>query len=84
MNEFFALMSPQDITVTAVLVGVAVAVITRRLVWHTDLKKVEKERDRWQQIAIDALMGPAQAGVKAAEIAVDVVSALPDPKKDRV
>jgi len=63
----------------SVLLLVAIAVITDKLVWHTRLKKAEADRDKWQAIAIKALMGPAQAGVRAAEVAVGVVSALPDP-----
>ena len=61
-----------------VLIIIAIAVITDKLVWHTRLTKMERDRDRWQRIAIDALTGPAQAGVRAAEVAVGVVQSLPE------
>lgn len=57
----------------------AILVITNKLIWHTRFEKLERDRDKWQRIAIDALTGPAQAGVRAAEVAVGVVSQLPDP-----
>lgn len=30
-------------------------VLTRRLVWHTDLDKIERERDHWRDIALRGL-----------------------------
>lgn len=65
------------------IILVAALIITNRLIWHTRFDKMEKDRDKWQQIAIDALTGPAQAGVRAAEVAVGVVSALPDPAQQQ-
>lgn len=62
-----------------VVVGFAVLVITDKLVWHTRLKKADARADRWEKVALEALTAGAQAGVRAAEVAVDVVSALPDP-----
>lgn len=80
MNEFLgALPSLDRLGGLSVLLLVALAVITDKLVWHTRLKKAETDRDKWQEIAVQALTGPAQAGVRAAEVAVGVVSALPDP-----
>ena len=67
------------LTAVAVLSLVALAVITDKLVWHTRLKNAEARADRWERIALDALSAGAQAGVKAAEVTADVVSALPDP-----
>jgi len=66
-----------------VLAIIAIAVITDKLVWHTRLKKAEARADRWEHIALDALAGPAQAGVRAAEVAVGVVSNIPDPQGER-
>ncbi len=62
------------------LMLVALAVITDKLVWHTRLKAAEERAQRWEKIAVDALLG-AQAGVKAAEVVADIVSSLPDPAK---
>jgi len=68
---------------TAVLALIAIAVITDKLVWHTRLKNAQKRADRWEKVALDALTAGAQAGVKAAEVAADVVSSFPDPGKPR-
>lgn len=68
--------------VTVVLL-IALAIITDKLIWHTRYKAANDRADRWEKIALDALTGPAQAGVRAAEVAVDVVSNLPDPQGDR-
>jgi len=65
------------------LVIIAIAVITDKLVWHTRYKAETARADRWERIALDALTGPAQAGVRAAEVAVGVVSNIPDPQGDR-
>lgn len=61
----------------------ALLVITDKLVWHTRLKKAEDRAERWEKVALDALNAGARAGVHAAEVAVGVVSALPDPQGDR-
>lgn len=65
------------------LLTIAILVITDKLVWHTRLKNAEQRADRWERVALDALTAGAQAGVRAAEVAVEVVSALPDPQRDR-
>lgn len=65
------------------IIGFCFAIITDKLVWHTRLKKAEDRADRWEKVALDALTAGATAGVKAAEVAVEVVSALPDPQGDR-
>lgn len=62
---------------------VAFLIITERLIWHKRFDKLQADRDKWQKIALDALMGPAQAGVRAAEVAVGVVSRIPDPEAER-
>lgn len=67
----------------SVLLLVAVGIITEKLVWHKRYDRAVKRADRWEAIALDALKTGAQAGVKAAEVAVEVVSALPDPERDR-
>lgn len=71
------------LTAVSILAVVALAVITDKLVWHTRLKEAEERADRWEKVALEALTAGAQAGVKAAEVAVGVVSAIPDPEKDR-
>ena len=82
MNELLGVPLPTLDRIGAVgtLALIALLVITDKLVWHTRLRKVERDRDKWQQIAIDALTTGAQAGVRAAEVAVGVVSSLPDPQ----
>jgi len=67
----------------AALVIIAIAVITDKLVWHTRYKAETARADRWERIALEALTGPAQAGVRAAEVAVGVVSNIPDPQAER-
>lgn len=71
-----------NLTAVGVLILVALLVITDKLVWHTRLKAARIRADRWEKVALDALMSGAQAGVKAAEVTVDVVSAMPDPSKE--
>lgn len=63
------------------VVLIALAVITEKLVWHSRLKAAEERAARWERIALEALQSGARAGVKAAEVTVGVVSALPDPAK---
>lgn len=65
----------------AVLVLVALAVITEKLVWHKRHAEVVKQRDRWQKVALEALQSGAQAGVKSAEVTAAVVAAMPDPAR---
>lgn len=71
------------LTTVVVLSAVALSVITDKLVWHTRLKKAEARADRWEAIALDALATGAQTGVRAAEVAVDVVSAIPESVEGR-
>lgn len=78
-DDIFTPSNVDNISTVGVLIIVSVAVITDKLVWHTRLKNAEKRADRWETIALEALTAGAQAGVKAAEVAVGVVSALPDP-----
>lgn len=66
-----------------VLILVALAVITDKLIWHKRYEAANQRADRWERIALEALTGPAQAGVRAAEVAVGVVSNIPDPQGDR-
>ena len=70
-----------DIGVLTVLIAIALAIITDKLVWHTRLKRAELRAERWEQIAVEALTASAQASVRAAEITAEVVSALPDPAR---
>lgn len=94
MDELFTLANLDKLGVFVVLIIVTWSVITERLVWHARVESIEaswKERvdkaearaDRWETVALEALTAGAQAGVKAAEVAVGVVSALPDPARDQ-
>lgn len=94
LSSLLSLEALDKLSTFIVLCAVALSVITDRLVWHTRVKEIEaratealeraeRRADRWEQVALDALMAGAQAGVRAAETAVDVVSALPDPAKLR-
>lgn len=67
----------------AVLCAMCYFVITGKLIWHKQVEKIEERAERWEKVAIEALTAGAEAGVKAAEVAVDVVSALPDPQGSR-
>lgn len=67
----------------AVIVLLALAVITDKLVWHTRYKRALEEIKHWQGLTMEAYKIGAQAGVQAAETAVSVVSAIPDPQGDR-
>lgn len=81
MIDYITAINIGNLPVATILVLFALAVITDKLVWHTRLKKVEDQRDRWETIALEALTAGAQAGVKAAEVTVGVVSAMPDPAR---
>lgn len=83
MDALFSLAALDRAGLVGVLMIVALGVITDKLVWHTRLKAAEERADRWESIALDALSVGAKAGVKAAEVAADVVSALPDPGKEK-
>lgn len=81
--DFLADLNVLDkITTVSVLALVAIAVITDKLVWHTRLKAETRRADKWEALALEALQIGAKAGVKAAEVTVDVVSAIPDPSRD--
>lgn len=67
-----------EVTGPAALVVVALMVITDKLIWHTRLAKVEKQRDDWQAMALRAL-GVADKMTVHAEVANEIVSKLPDP-----
>lgn len=72
-----------NIGVVGLVVFFGLLVITDKLVWHTRLKRANDRADKWERVALDALVLGAQAGVKAAEVTADVVSALPDPTRPR-
>lgn len=65
----------------AILVFVALLVITDKLVWHSRLKAVEKQRDQWQDTALRAL-GVADKMTVAGELTTEVMSRLPDPQRE--
>lgn len=70
-----------ELTGTGILVVVAILVITRKLVWHKDLRQVEKRAERWEGIALTAL-GVADKMTVQAEVANEVLTRLPDPGQD--
>lgn len=72
-----------DVTVTGVLIGIAVLVITDKLVWHKRLKAADARADRWERVALDALQTGTRAGVRAAEISSEVLSKLPEMPEDQ-
>lgn len=59
-----------------VLWACAWLVITRRLVWHTDLAEVRAQRDRWEGIALTALQAAERLTVHA-EVTEKVLSSIP-------
>lgn len=83
--EYFGVPLPAIDRLGAVgtLIFIALLVIGDKLIWHTRLTKAENRADRWEAVALEALTAGAQAGVKAAEVAVGVVSSIPDPQGDR-
>jgi len=84
MEQFLGALPTLDrIGAATTLIIVAVLVITEKLIWHKRFEKVEKDRDKWQKIALDALTTGADAGVRAAETAVAIVANIPDPKTER-
>lgn len=70
-----------DVGATGLLVLVFLAVLTDRLVWHTRLRAVERERDEWKAHALNAL-GVADKLTVQGEVTTALVQALPDPAKD--
>lgn len=83
--DFFGIpLTSIDRVGTVTILGImAVLVIMDKLVWHTRLKAADARADRWEAVALEALRTGAASGVKAAEVAVSVVSAIPDPQGDR-
>lgn len=63
------------------LIVVAVLVITRKLVWHTDLEKAEARSDKWEGIALKAL-GTAEKLTVQAEVTNAYLDKIPDPAKE--
>lgn len=72
------LASAADYTGPGILALVAMLVLTRRLVWHTDLQKVEKDRDEWKDMALRSV-GVAERTTISAEVTAQALSSLPDP-----
>lgn len=57
-------------------------VLTDKLIWHKRLDKAEKDRDRWQQVALEAL-GVANVLTVQGEVTTAIVANLPDPAAGR-
>lgn len=72
-----------NLPAAGVVIVIGLLVITDKLVWHTRLRRVEAERDRWQGVALDAL-GIADKLTVHAEVTTEVLTRLPDPGKDGV
>lgn len=81
--EFLSLDALDRLGAVAALGLIAFLVITNKLVWHTRLTEVQERADRWEAVALEALTVGARAGVRAAEVTMGIVSALPDPQRDR-
>lgn len=80
--DFLDALDFDRIGAVAIALVVCFLVITGRLVWYKQLERAEKRADRWEEIALEALMTGARAGVVAAETAADVVTSLhPAPEK---
>lgn len=58
-----------DYSGTVGLTLIALMVISRRLVWYTDLRRAEARADHWQEVALKAL-GVSEKVVTTAEQAV--------------
>ena len=71
-----------DLTGPAVVVLIALLVITDKLVWHTRLDKAEKRAERWESIALRGL-GVAEQLTVHAEVTNEVLANLPDPQGQR-
>lgn len=62
----------------AILSVIAVLVITDKIVWHKRLEKAERDRDRWEGIALRGL-GVAENVTVQTELTNELLSNLPDP-----
>lgn len=84
MSEILGMLPTLDRmgAMTTVIVF-ALLIITDKFIWHTRYKAEVARADRWETVALNALTAGAQAGVQAAEVAVQVVSSIPDPQGDR-
>lgn len=67
-----------DLGATGLLVLVFLSVLTDKLIWHTRLAKVERERDEWKAHALRAL-GVADKLTVQGEVTTALVAQLPDP-----
>lgn len=83
LTDLMKFATLNEILAVPILAAVAIAVITEKLVYYKRLERETARADRWERIALEALRTSAEAGVKAAEVTVDVVSAMPDPAGKR-
>lgn len=65
------------ISAPSVLFVLAMLVLTRRLIWHTDVRKIEDDRDYWRGMALD-LLGVTEKLTVQGEVTNDLLSKLPD------
>lgn len=73
-----ALPSLGDFSAGTFVVLIVLLILSDRLVWHGRLTKVEKQRDRWEGIALTAL-GVADKMTVQAEVTNEIITRLPDP-----
>src|SRR5688500_18124756 len=78
MDPILGGLSVVPIGATGLLSLVVVLMLTDRLIWHKRLTKAEADRDRWQQVALNAL-GVADKLTVQGEVTTKLVAALPDP-----
>lgn len=81
--DFLTIANVDRLGAVGTLILMCILIITDKFVWHTRYKAEQERADRWERIALEALTAGAQAGVHAAEVAVGVVSAIPDPQGER-
>ncbi len=82
MLEWLQAASLADLSGPAILVAIAVLVITDKLVWHTRLRRAEQRVEKLESMLLSAL-GVAERTTVGAEVAHKVIGHLPDPGKEK-
>lgn len=80
--ELFEGIPVGTITGPAALVMIALMVITDKLIWHTRLEKCERDRQRWEDMAL-GMLGVAEKLTVQAEVTNEVLSVIPVPEPQR-
>ena len=81
MVDWLAASQIGQLSGPAVLSVIAILAITDKIVWHTRLRRIEKERDHWRDMAV-GLLQTASSLTVTAEVTNDLLTALPDPNKE--